>query len=153
MFYQLCCIEGEVCKNKTESQNRRLKSKSWEHQRTPDSKEHQLIGAHQTPPYLHWNQPPPKGQQVPEQDIPWKFSSNTGTEPWASIYSLPKVTSNPLTSQNSLLDTSLHSREKKSSSIHQNSDTSFPAGVQPRWIQGIRRVDGVGVERLVCLLM
>ena len=28
-----------------------------------------------------------------------------------------------------------------------------PAGVQPRWIQGIRRVDGVGVERLVCLLM
>ena len=29
----------------------------------------------------------------------------------------------------------------------------FPAGVQPRWIQGIRTVDGVGVERLVCLLM
>ena len=27
------------------------------------------------------------------------------------------------------------------------------AGVQPRWIQGIRRVDGVGVERLVSLLM
>ena len=27
------------------------------------------------------------------------------------------------------------------------------ARVQPRWIQGIRRVDGVGVERLVCLLM
>ena len=27
------------------------------------------------------------------------------------------------------------------------------AGVQPLWIQGIRRVDGVGVERLVCLLM
>ena len=26
---------------------------------------------------------------------------------------------------------------------------SGPAGVQPRWIQGIRRVDGVGVERLV----
>ena len=29
----------------------------------------------------------------------------------------------------------------------------WSAGVQPRWIQGIRRVDGVGVERLVCLLM
>ena len=27
------------------------------------------------------------------------------------------------------------------------------AGVQPRWIQGIRRVDGVGVERLVYLLI
>ena len=25
----------------------------------------------------------------------------------------------------------------------------FPAGVQPRWIQGIRRVDGVGEERLI----
>ena len=31
--------------------------------------------------------------------------------------------------------------------------TRLSAGVQPRWIQGIRRVDGVGVERLVCLLM
>ena len=30
---------------------------------------------------------------------------------------------------------------------------SVPARVQPRWIQGIRRVDGVGVERLVCSLM
>ena len=29
------------------------------------------------PPYLHWNQAPPKGQQVPEKDIPIKFSSNT----------------------------------------------------------------------------
>ena len=27
------------------------------------------------------------------------------------------------------------------------------AGVQPWWIQGIRRVDGVGVERLVYLLI
>jgi len=33
---------------------------------------------------------------------------------------------NPLTSHNSLLDTSLHSREKKSSSAHQNTNTSFP---------------------------
>ena len=31
--------------------------------------------------------------------------------------------------------------------------TRSDAGVQPRWIQGIRRVDGVGVERLVYLLM
>ena len=31
--------------------------------------------------------------------------------------------------------------------------TRLSARVQPRWIQGIRRVDGVGVERLVCLLM
>ena len=57
-------------------------------------------------PYLHWNQAPPKGQQVPEQDIPRKFSSNTGTQPWASIYRLPKVTPKPLASHNSLLDTS-----------------------------------------------
>ena len=42
------------------------------------------------------------------------------------MYRMPKVTPNPLTSQNSLLDTSLHSREKKSSSTHQNTNTSFP---------------------------
>ena len=78
------------------------------------------------PPYLHWNQAPPKGQKVPEQDIPHKFSSNTGTQPWAPRYRLPKVTPKPETSHNSLLDTSLHSREKKSSSTHQNTNTSFP---------------------------
>ena len=39
---------------------------------------------------------------------------------------LSKVIPNPLTSQNSVLDTSLHSREKKSSSTHQNTGTSFP---------------------------
>ena len=105
---------------------RRLKSKFWEHQRTPDSREHESIEVHQMPPYLHWNQAPPKGQQVPEQDIQHKFSRNTGTQSWASIYKLPKVTPNPLTFQNSLLDTPLHSREKKSSSTHQNTDTSFP---------------------------
>ena len=43
-----------------------------------------------------------------------------------TIYRLPKVIPNPLTSHNSLLDTSLHSREKKFSSTHQNTDTSFP---------------------------
>ena len=50
------------------------------------------------PPYIHWNQAPHKGQQVPEQDIPCKFSTNTGTQPWASIYRLPQVTPNPMTS-------------------------------------------------------
>ena len=78
------------------------------------------------PPYLHWNQAPPKGQQVPEQDIPCKFSNNTGTHPWASIYRQLKVTPKPLMSHNPLLVTPLHSREKKSSSTHQNTDTSFP---------------------------
>ena len=46
------------------------------------------------PPYLHWNQAPPKDQQVPEQDIPHKFSSNTGTHPWASIYRKLKLLRN-----------------------------------------------------------
>ena len=36
------------------------------------------------------------------------------------------VTPKPMTPQNSLLDTSLHSREKKSISTNQNMDTSFP---------------------------
>ena len=43
------------------------------------------------PLYLHWTLAPPKGQQVPEQNIPHKFSSITGTQPWASIYRLPKL--------------------------------------------------------------
>ena len=34
-------------------------------------------------------------QQVPGQDIPSKFSSNKGTQPWASRYRLPKVTPKP----------------------------------------------------------
>ena len=41
------------------------------------------------------------------------------------VFLLP-VTPNLLTSHNTLLDISLHSREKKSSSTHQNIDTSFP---------------------------
>ena len=45
------------------------------------------------PPYLHWNQAP-KGQQVPEQDISCKFSSNTGTHHWASIYRQLKLLQN-----------------------------------------------------------
>ena len=80
----------------------------------------------QKPPCLHWNQAPPKGQKVLEKDIPCKFSSNAGTQPWASIYRLRKVTPNPQTCQNSWLDTSLHSREKKSSSTHQDTEASFP---------------------------
>ena len=39
---------------------------------------------------------------------------------------MPKVTTNPQTSQNSLLDTSLYSREKKSRPTYQNTNTSFP---------------------------
>ena len=65
------------------------------------------------PPYLHWNQAPPKGQQVPEQDIPHKFSSNIGTHLWASIYRQLKVTPKQLTSHNPLLGTSLHSKERR----------------------------------------
>ena len=125
VLYRRRRLETNV-KIRLKTRSRRLKSKPWEHQRTPDSREYKLTGAHQTPPYLHWNQAPPKSQQVLEQDIPCKFSSNTGTQPWGPIYRLPKVTPKPLISHNSLLDTSLHSREKKSSSTHQNTDTSFP---------------------------
>ena len=74
------------------------------------------------PSYLHWNQAPPKGQQVPKQDIPCKFSSNTGTHPGASIYRQLKIIPKPLMSHNPLRVTPLHSREKKPSSTHQNSN-------------------------------
>ena len=47
------------------------------------------------PPYLHWNQAPPKGQQVPEQDIPHQFSSNSGIQPWASIDRLAQSHTKP----------------------------------------------------------
>ena len=43
-----------------------------------------------------------------------------------SIYRQLKLTLKPLTSRNPLLVTSLHSREKKSISTHQNSNTSLP---------------------------
>ena len=52
------------------------------------------------PPYLHWNQASLKSQKVPEQDIPRKVSSNTGTLPWASIYRQLKVIPKPLMSHN-----------------------------------------------------
>ena len=125
VWYRRRSLETTV-KIKLKTRSRRLKSKSWKHQRTPKSREHKSIGAHQTPPYLHWNQAPSKGQQVPEQDIPCKFSNNTGTHPWASIYRQLKVTPKPLTSHNPLLVTPLHSREKKSSFTHQNSNASLP---------------------------
>ena len=35
-----------------------------------------------------------RGQQVPKQDLPRKFSSNTGTQPWASIYRQLKLLQN-----------------------------------------------------------
>ena len=61
-----------------------------------------------------------------KQDIPRKFSSNTGTLPWASIYRQLKIIPKPLMSHNPLRVTPLHSREKKPSSTHQNSNTSLP---------------------------
>ena len=108
---------------KSNQTHRHLKTHYWTlhctHQKTLDSREQELI---QKPPYLHWNQAPPKSLQVPEQDIPHQFSSNTRTQPQELKYRLPKAMPNPQTPKNSLLDTSLHSREKRSSSTHQNTD-------------------------------
>ena len=129
MFYQWCCIMEKSwghCKNKTENQRQEA---SVQILRTPENSWLQgtLIDRSSSNASIPTLKPrTTQGQQVPEQDISCKFSSNTGTQSWASIYRLPKVTPNPLTSHNSLLDTSLHSREKKSSSTHQNTETSFP---------------------------
>ena len=46
-------------------------------------------------------------------------------------------------------DRDLESEKVKVSNRKKSNLRSEGAGVQPRWIQGIRRVDGVGVERLV----
>ena len=76
------------------------------------------------PSYLHRNQVPPKGQQIPKQDIPRKFSSKN--TPLSFSIQAAQSYSKPLMSHNPLLVTPLHSREKKPSSTHQNSNTSLP---------------------------
>ena len=52
------------------TRGRRLKSKTWELQKSPDYENINRQELIQKPPYLHWNQAPSKSQQVSEQDIP-----------------------------------------------------------------------------------
>ena len=47
MLYRWRSLEATL-KIKLKTRSRRLNSKSWEHQRTTDSREHELIGAHKT---------------------------------------------------------------------------------------------------------
>ena len=56
---------------KLKFRGRRVKPQTCENHTTPDYTEHQGIRGQ--------NQPPPKSQEAPEQDIPCKFFSNTGT--------------------------------------------------------------------------
>ena len=46
------------------------------------------------PPYLHWNQAPPKGQQASEQDIPCKFSKTQEHSPELQYTGCPKLFQN-----------------------------------------------------------
>ena len=65
--------------------------------------------------------------QILQQHRNTALSFNIGTQQLRNrALRLPEVTPNPLKSHNSLLDTSLHSREKKSSSTHQHTEASFP---------------------------
>ena len=79
-------------KNKTENKTRgrRLKSKSWEHQRTPDSREHESIEVHQMPPYLHWNQAPPNGQQFQRKTYHASFPATEEHSPELQYTGCPK---------------------------------------------------------------
>ena len=57
-------------KNKTENQRQEAQIQNENKRKllTPGNiNQQELI---QKTPYLHWNQAPPKSQQVPEQDIP-----------------------------------------------------------------------------------
>ena len=59
------------CKNKTEkpeAEGLNLKLENTRKLLTPGNINRQELI--QKPPYLHWNQAPPKSQQVLEQDIP-----------------------------------------------------------------------------------
>ena len=42
------------------------------------------------PPYLHWNQAPPKGQQVPEEDIPYNSPATQEHRPELQYRGCPK---------------------------------------------------------------
>ena len=124
MLYRWRSLETTV-RIRLKIRGRSFKFKTWEHQRTPYSREHLSIRVY------------------PKASIPTLKPSST-QEPTSSRarhttqilqqrrniaqsfnYRLPKVMPNSQISQNSLLATSLHSREKKSSSTYQNTDASF----------------------------
>ena len=109
------------------SRVRRLKPKTWEHQRTPDYREHLLIIDHPkasiptlkpTTTQEQISSRARQTMQILQQCRNIALSVNI-----EAAQSHIKPTDQ---SQNSLLDTPLHSREKTSSSTHQNTDASFP---------------------------
>ena len=56
------------CKNKTDSKRQEAQIQNLRKPLIPENiNQQELI---QKPPYLYWNQAPPKSQQIPEQDIP-----------------------------------------------------------------------------------
>ena len=108
------------------TRGRRLKSKTWEHQSTPDSWEHYSMRA-------HWKVSMPTLKASTTQDPTSSIARQARQilqqrRNIALSFNMQAAQSHtkPIDIPNSLLDTSLHSRQKKSSSTHQNTDTSFP---------------------------
>ena len=69
VLYEWSSLET-IVRIRLKARDRMLKFKTWENQKTPDSKEINQQELIQKPPYLHRNQAPLKSQQVSEQDIP-----------------------------------------------------------------------------------
>ena len=76
------------------------------------------------PSYLHWNQALPKGQQVPKQTCHSNSPATQEHSPELQYTGSSKLFQNLWSLITHYL--SLHSREKKPSSTHQNSNTSLP---------------------------
>ena len=108
------------------TRGRRLKSKIWELQRTPDSREHYSIRAH--PKAFIPTLKPSTTQEPTSSRARHTMQILQQHRNMALNFNIQAAQSHTKPTDISKLttDTSLHSREKKSSSTHQNTNTSFP---------------------------
>ena len=126
VLYSWRCLEA-TGRIRLKARGRRLKPKTWEHQRTHDYREYWVIRDHSKASI-------PTLKPTTAQE-PISFRARRTTQILqqrrnialnVNIQAAQSHTKDIDPSQNSLLNTPLHSREKKSSSMHQNTNESFP---------------------------
>ena len=118
---------GTTGRIKLKSRGRRLKPKTWQHQKTPDYMECWVIRDHPK------SSLPTLKPTTTQEPISFRarhamqiLQQHRNKALNVSIQAAQGHTKHIDPSQNSLLGTPMHSREQKSSSTHQNTDTSFP---------------------------
>ena len=89
------------------SWSKRTKSRTLNHQRTPDTLEINQWEPSPKHPPQHQDQAQPKSQQAPMQDTPCHFFRKIGTQPCTLADRLPKTIPNPRTTPNTPLDMAL----------------------------------------------